>query len=115
MIVLPETIMFRSIYVESKERMSRMLPLFALDGIIAELMDATIVAFVGTFVGLTIPRPTPPAISELKDKTGVSLFLEQLNIPINRIALIKLKNRNTMRLFKFIEINGKGRHLFQNH
>jgi len=94
--------------------MSRMLVLFALEGLTAEVRVATIVAFVGTFIGLTVDRPTPPAISELNDKTEVSLFFVQLSAPNNRIKLIKLKNRNTIRLFKFIEINGKGSHLFQN-
>jgi hypothetical protein len=94
--------------------MSRMLLLVALAGSIGADIDAIIVAFAGTFTGLTIPMPTPPAVRELKNKTGVSVVLVQLKAPSNRIKPIKLKDRDTMRLFIFNEINGKGRHLFQN-
>jgi len=94
--------------------MSRMLLLVALEGSIGADMDATMVAFAGTFTGLTIPMPTPPAVRELKNKTGASVVLVQLRAPSKKIKPIKLKDRDTMSVFIFNEINGKGRHLFQN-
>jgi len=113
-IILPETVMVTSTYVESKERINKILLLVALAGSTAAVRVAIIVALEGTFTGLTSPSPTPPAMSELKENSGVLLFFVQLSTPNKRKTLIKLKNRDTMRLFIFIEINGKGRHLFQN-
>jgi len=94
--------------------MSLMLLTVALDGSTFELIDAVITAFEGTVVGLTNPNTTPPAVKELKNRTGGSLCFEHPNIPKIKIKLINPVDRCTMKYLIIIEINGKSRHLFRN-
>ena len=83
----------------------------ALAGLTAELIVATMVAVGGTVDGLTKPRPTPPATSELKSRVTGSLCLEQLSVKSSRRILIKLKNRGTVQGYS-LNKDGKGRHFF---
>ena len=52
-------------------------------------------------------------VRELKNKPGASVVLVQLRAPSKKIKPIKLKDRDTMSVFIFNEINGKSRHLLR--